>query len=94
MPTCRQMDPSSPTPQPVHLLIETLAALFTATFSAPSISDSWATSAVTPMYKKGHPVYTANQQAGGSGTPIARLYASIINNRIVPYFEAHGPIML
>ena len=39
-----------PNTQPVHLLTETLAALFTATFSARFIHDSWATSAVTSYY--------------------------------------------
>jgi hypothetical protein len=90
VPACRQVNRGSLSPQPFHLLAETLAALFTATFSAQSIPDSWATSAVTPIYKKGDPVDTANYRPVAVSTPIARLYASVINNRVSPYLEAQG----
>ena len=81
VPACRRVDHGGPNTQPVHLLTETLAALFTATFTARSIPDSWATSAVTPIYKKGDPVDTAKYRPVEVGTPIARLYATVINNR-------------
>ena len=74
--------------RPAHLLAETLAALFTAAFTAGSIPDSWTTSAVTPILKKGDPTVTSNYRPVAVGTPIARLYASVLNNRISPYFEA------
>ena len=90
VPACRRVDHGGPNTQPVHLLTETLAALFTATFAARSIPDSWATSAVTPIYKKGDPVDTANYRPVAVGTPIARLYATVINNRLSPYFETQG----
>ncbi len=76
--------PWQPQFQSVHLLAETLTALFTATLSAQAIPQSWATSAVTPIYKKGDAVDTANYRPVAVGTPIARLYASVINNRISP----------
>ncbi len=60
--------------QPAHLLAGTLAVLFTAAFIAGSIADSWTTSAIIPILKKGEPTVTFNYRPVAVGTPIARLY--------------------
>ena len=80
----------APIAQPAHLLAGTLAALFSAAFAAGSIPGSWTTSAITPIHKKGDPAVTSNYRPVAVGTPIARLYASILKNRISPYFEAEN----
>ena len=87
---CRCGGGGAPIAQPAHLLAGTLAALFSAAFAAGSIPGSWTTSAITPIYKKGDPAVTSNYRPVAVGTPIARLYASILNNRISPYLEAEN----
>ena len=73
---------------PPHLLAPVLAKIFTAAFAAGTIPISWSTAAVTPLHKKGDPTDTANYRPVAVGVPLARLYASVLNGRVTPYFEA------
>ena len=72
---------------PVHLLAPTLAALFSAAFAAGTIPDGWSTATITPTHKRGDTTDTANYRPVAVGVPLVRLYASVLNNRVAPYFE-------
>lgn len=53
-----------------------------------SIPDSWTASTVTRIHKQEEPTVTSNYRP--VGTPIARLHASVLNNRISVYFETES----
>ncbi len=72
---------------PVHLLAPTLAALFSAAFTAGTIPNGWSTATITPTHKRGDTTDTANYRLVAVGVPLVRLYASVLNNRVAPYFE-------
>ena len=76
-------------PAPAHLLAPCLLVLFNAAFSAGQVPQSWKSSLVTPIFKKGDATDTANYRPIAVGEPISRLYASILAQRLVQYTEEH-----
>ena len=79
-----------PTPEvqaPAHLLALCLVVLLNAAFSTGQVPQSWKTSLVTPIFKKGDATDTANYRPISVGEPISRLYASIMVQRLEKYTE-------
>lgn len=74
-------------PAPPHLLATCLLVLFNAAFSTVQVPQSWKTSLVTPILKRGDATDTANYRPIAVGEPISRLYASILAQRLVRYIE-------
>ena len=74
-------------PAPPHLLAPYLLVLFNAAFSSGQVLQSWKSSLVTPIFKKGDATDTANYRPIAVGEPISRLYASILARRLVDYTE-------
>ena len=74
-------------PAPAHLLAPCLVVLFNAAFSTGQVPQSWKTSLVTPVFKRGDATDTANYRPISVGEPISRLYASIMVQRLVTYTE-------
>lgn len=72
---------------PPHELAPYLAQLFTAAFQTGSIPPEWATSLITPIYKKGDPLQTSNYRPVAVGPSFARLYAAVLDSRLSRYFE-------
>lgn len=79
--------PTPDIPAPAHLLAPCLVVLFNAAFSTGQVPQSWKTSLVTPIFKKGDATDTANYRPISVGEPISRLYASIMVQRLVKYTE-------
>ena len=76
-------------PAPEHLLVPCLQLLFNTAFSTWSVPQSWKTSLVTPIFKKGDATDTANYRPIAVGEPLSRLYASILVQRLVHSTEQH-----
>ena len=74
-------------PAPAHLLAPCLVMLFNVAFSTGQVPQSWKTSLVTPVFKRGDATDTANYRPISVGAPISRLYASIMVQRLVTYTE-------
>ena len=74
-------------PAPSHLLAPCLLVLFNAAFSTGQVPQSWKSSLVTPIFKKGDATDTTNYRPIAVGEPISRLYASILAQRLVDYTE-------
>ena len=80
--TATPEDPSLP-----HLLAPCLLVLFNAAFSTGQVPQSWKSSLVTPIFKRGDATDTVNYMPIAVGEPISRLYASILVQRLVTYTE-------
>ena len=76
-------------PTPEHLLVPCLQLLFNIAFSTGSAPQSWKTSLVTPIFKKGDATDAANYRPILVGKPLSRLYASILVQRLVHFTEQH-----
>ena len=76
-------------PAPEHLLVPCLQLLFNTAFSTGSVPQSWKTSLVTPIFKKGDATDTANYRPIAVGEPLSRLYASILVQRLVHFTQQH-----
>ena len=74
-------------PAPAHLLVPCLQLLFNTAFSTGAVPQSWKTSLVTPIFKKGDATDTANYRPIAVGEPLSRLYASILVQRLVQFTE-------
>ena len=74
-------------PAPSHLLAPCLLILFNAAFTTGQVPQSWKSSLVTPIFKKGDATDTANYRPMAVGEPISRLYSSILVQRLVKYTE-------
>ena len=68
--------PTPDAPAPAHLLAPCLVVLFNAAFSTGQVPQSWKTSLVTPVFKKGDATDTTNYRPISVGEPISRFYAS------------------
>ena len=79
--------PSDDDPAPAHLLLPCLQLLFDTAFSTGSVPQSWKTSLVTPVFKKGDATDPANYRPIAVGEPLSRLYASILAQRLVAFTE-------
>ena len=74
-------------PAPPHLLAPCLLVLLNAAFSTGQVPQSWKSSLITPIFKKGDATDTANYRPIAVGEPISRLYAGILVQRLVQYTE-------
>ncbi|KAK9843752.1 hypothetical protein WJX81_004916 [Elliptochloris bilobata] len=82
--------PSSPdTPAP-HRLQPTLAELYNSWFQAGAVPDAANVSLVTPIYKRGDAAEPSNYRPTAVGEPVTRLYAALLNVRLVAYTERAG----
>ena len=82
--------PADADPAPEHLLLPWLQMLFNTAFSSGTVPQSWKTSLVTPMFKRGDATDTANYRPIAVGGPLSRLYASILVQHLVQYTEQRG----
>lgn len=78
-------DGSVPSGQSTHLLAPALSRLFAAAFNSASISKSWTTAIVNPIYKKADPTDTSNYRLVAIGVPLARLYVVVLHRPLSPY---------
>ena len=82
--------PTDADPAPEHLLLPCLQMHFNTAFSSGTVPQSWKTSLVTPIFKRGDATDTANYRPIAVGEPLSRLYASILVQRLVQYTEQRG----
>jgi len=66
-----------------HLLVPCLQLLFNTAFNTGSVPQSWKTSLVTPIFKKGDTTDTADYRPIAVGEPFSRLYASIFLQDVI-----------
>ena len=74
-------------PDPPHILVPTLTALINHLFRQGAVPESINASLITPVYKKGDPFDTSNYRPIAVTEPIMRLYAGILNARLVQFTE-------
>ena len=74
-------------PEPPHVLAPALTAAFNTAFSTGTLPDSWQTSLVTPVFKRGDKTDATAYRPIAVGEPLARLYAVVLNNRLIKYTE-------
>ena len=70
---------------PLHQLAGPLAQLLNAAFTTGCVPEAWTTSLVTPLLKKGDPSDTANYRPVAVGAPLVRLYAAVLNARLMDF---------
>ncbi len=75
---------------PEHVLAPVLAAVLNAAFQSGTVPGSVNASLITPVYKKGSKVDPQNYRPIAVTEPILRLYASILNGRLLRYTEGAG----
>ena len=73
-----------------HVLSRVLAAILDAAFQSGVFLDAVKSSLVTPVFKKGDKSDPANYRPIAVGEPLCRLYAVILNRRIVSWSEDNG----
>lgn len=73
-------------PKP-HLLAPLVAEVLNGCFGLGEVPAEVNVSVITPVYKKGHPLDTGNYRPIAVTEPLMRLYASILNKRIVDFTE-------
>ena len=73
-----------------HLLLAALTAVLQAAFTAGRLPAQFNVGLVTPIFKKGDELDTNNYRPITVLEPIMRLYASILNARLVQYTESQG----
>ena len=71
------------------LLAPCLAALLNLCAEAGTLPVSWAMSAVTPIHKGGNELDPNNYRGIAVGTAIAKLYATLLNQRLTAWLECH-----
>ncbi len=79
--------PEADNPKPDHVLLPCLTAIFNAAFTTGAMPESWQTSLVTPIYKRGSATSPNSYRPIAVGEPLARLYASVLNARLVTITE-------
>ncbi len=77
-------------PSPPHHLASALRAVLNAAFQAGRVPSAFNVSLVSPVYKRGDPCDTGNYRPIAVTEPILRLYAAILNTRLVRFTERHG----
>ena len=85
-----QLEPQPGQLQPQHVLAPVLVAALNSMFEAGSVPADLNLSLVTPVFKRGDQRSTANYRAIAVGEPVLRLYAGILNQRLLDYTEQHG----
>ena len=73
-----------------QVLARPLAAILDAAFQRGILPDDVKSSLVTPVFKKGDKCDPANYRPIAVGEPLCRLYAAILNRRIVSWAEEAG----
>ena len=76
-------------PQPQHVLAPVLAAALDSMFQTGCVPAEFNLSLVTPVHKRGDQRDTANYRAIAVAEPIMRLYASVLNQRLLDFTEQH-----
>lgn len=76
-------------PQP-HILLPALTAVLNSMFQSGEVPAALNVSLVTPVYKRGPAAEPGNYRPIAVGEPLLRLYASILNRRVVQLTEREG----
>lgn len=84
-PAAEEGQPTTP-----HRIASLLVALFNEAFRQGIIPDNVNCSLITPIFKKGDQRVTANYRPIAVTEPVLRLYAGILNRRLVDWTEASG----
>ena len=71
-------------------LLQPLATFFTHLMSNGTAPESWAATLVTAIFKKGDPSQWSNYRPVAMVPLLAKVYAIILNNRLVSWAEAAG----
>jgi len=77
-------------PMPQPLLAPSLTTLLNSAFRQGAIPASFNSSLITPVFNKGDFFNTANYRPIAVTAPIMRLYAVILNARLMAFAEEHG----
>ena len=72
------------------MLAPILAALLNNAFQSGTLPAAVKSSLITPVFKKGDEADTSNYRPIAVGEPLCRLYAAILNSRIVNWAESNG----
>ncbi len=74
----------------LYVLAPILAALLDSAFQSGTLPDAVKSSLITPVFKKGDKFDPSNYRPIAVGEPLCRLYAAILNSRIVNWAESNG----
>ena len=74
----------------LYVLAPVLAALLNSAFQSGTLPAAVKSSLITPVFKKGDESDTSNYRPIAVGEPLCRLYAAILNSRIVNWAETNG----
>ena len=82
-----KLEPGPEQPPPVHVLAPILTRVLNAAFQVGIVPTQVNGGLVTPVFKKGDPLCTDNYRPIAVTEPVMRLYASILNARLVNFTE-------
>ena len=82
-----KLEPDPEQPPPVHVLAPILTQVWNAAFQVGVVPTQVNGGLVTPVFKKGDPLCTDNCRPIAVTEPVMRLYASILNARLVNFTE-------
>ena len=74
----------------LYVLAPILAALLNSAFQSGTLPAAVKSSLIKPVFKKGDESDTSNYRPIAVGEPLCRLYAAILNSRIVNWAETNG----
>ena len=80
-------EPAPGQPAPLNVLAPIVTEVLNAAFRAGTVSSQVNGGLVTPVFKKGDPFCTENYRPIAGTEPIMRLYAHILNARLVNFTE-------
>ena len=80
-------NPEEPAP---HALVPALTALLNCWFRSGAVPAAANVSLVTPIHKRGDAAEPSNYRPIAVGEPLLRLYAAMLNARLVAYVEREG----
>jgi exonuclease III len=81
-------DPADKESTPTHVLQTHVTAVLNTAFSTGKIPDTWQTSLITPIFKRGNRADPTAYRPIAVGEPLVRLYAGILNKRLLDYTES------
>ena len=84
-----RMMPKENEDPPPHVLAPYLAAVLNCTFQAGEVPQQINGSLLSPVHKKGDALDTSNYRPLTVTEPLMRLYAVILNNRLLKFTEEH-----
>ena len=85
-----KLEPEPRKPAPVNVLAPVLTAVLNTAFQVGIIPSQVNGGLVTPVFKKGDPLCTANYRPIAVTEPVMRLYAHILNTRLVKFTEENN----